>query len=60
MAKINKVICDKCKRELDYEEWYYSGNIVTTSASSDKGIQILEGDYCKKCFKETLKEKIGG
>lgn len=58
MAQINKVICDKCKRELDYEEFYYSGNIVNTSASSDKGCLILEGDYCKKCFKETLKEEI--
>lgn len=57
---INKIICDKCKRELDLDEWYYNfGGCTTTSANHDKGAMIIEsGEYCEKCLKELVKTNI--
>lgn len=56
MSKITKTICDKCNTEIPYEDWYFSANITSQSNSYDKGQQIMHGDYCKKCFKETIKK----
>ena len=58
MSKVTKIICDKCGRELDVEEWYYYGSIISTKASISMGARILDGDYCKKCFKEIIERQF--
>ena len=58
MSKVTKIICDKCERELDIDEWYYTGNIVSTAAKIDMGRQVMQGDYCKKCFKGMLEREF--
>ena len=55
MAKITKTICDKCNKEIDYKDWYYSVNITYESNSCDVGQQLTNGDYCKECFREIIK-----
>lgn len=59
MSRITKAICDKCNREIELNEWFYSARITEISANSDKGRMIAEGDYCKKCFTEIIKEELG-
>lgn len=58
MSKVTKTICDKCNKELEVDEWYYSGDIVEMANTCDKGRLVIQGDYCKKCFKETIKEEL--
>ena len=56
--KITKTICDKCNRELDYEEEHYDATIIAETKPTEKGRQIANGDFCKKCFKELIEKEI--
>lgn len=38
--KITKTICDKCNRELDYEEEHYDVTIIAETNPTEKGRQI--------------------
>lgn len=58
MSRITKTICDECKKEIDYEDWYYSADITSQSNSCDTGEQIMQGDYCKNCFKKRIIKKL--
>lgn len=58
MSKVTKAICDSCGRELEVEEYYYSANIAEQAEKYDKGIMVIHGDFCEKCFKKKIKEEI--
>ena len=59
MSRVEKAICDKCKREMELDEWFCSARITEMSMGSSIGRYIAKGDYCKKCFTETIKEELG-
>ena len=59
MSRIQKAICDKCNREMELNEWFYSARITEISTGSSVGRNVAEGDYCKKCFTEIIKEELG-
>ena len=56
--KITKTICDKCNRELEYEEEHYDVNILAETKPTDKSRQVANGDFCKKCFKEIIEDEL--
>lgn len=58
MSKITKTICDKCNKEINYEDWYYSADIVSKSNSCNNGEQIIQGDYCNECFKKIISKRL--
>lgn len=58
MSKVTKAICDKCKKEINYSDWYYVlGDISSVSQSSAIGSVLLRGgDFCEECFFKILTE----
>lgn len=43
MIKITKAICHKCKKEIDYNDWYYSvDDIKLVGQSSTIGVTFLK------------------
>lgn len=58
MSRIQKTICDNCNKEIDYEDWCYTADITSQSNSCNTGEQIMQGDYCKECFKELIRKRL--
>lgn len=58
MSSITKTICDVCDKEIDYNDWFYRINLVSMSNSYEIGKQIMNGDYCEKCFVKRIKEEL--
>lgn len=58
MSKVTKAICDKCKKEIDFSDWYYHvGDIKFVSQSSAIGkVLVTKGDFCEECFFKILTE----
>jgi len=59
MSRRQKTICDNCNKEIDYENWYYVANITSQSNHCCNGEKIMQGDYCKECFKELISKRLG-
>ena len=58
MARVQKAICDECNKEIDLDEWFYSGNLVKHCANYDIGEQLLNGDFCSECFIVRMKKRL--
>lgn len=52
MSKIHKIVCDNCGRELPTSEWYFKADILHYCESSENGIVLEKGDYCKSCMRK--------
>lgn len=56
--KIEKYQCDKCKKEIGYDEWLYDvGDIAHICANNPIGsMELSGGHYCTECYRKAIKE----
>lgn len=58
MGKITRAFCDRCEKELDINEYYYSTDTISQNEVNDKAREVLKGDFCQECFKEIMKKEL--